>query len=116
MRGPRSSVTVTASAGVSSTSRSPSRARLPKAGARWLIAAVLGAFHGLYFLLFVQSTGYHSAMVLTGAVLGEALAIAVLAVVMARVRAVAQSLRPVQACASALLVFGLAWFVFRLRG
>ena len=30
---------------------------LPKAGSRWLIAGLLGAFHGLYFHLFLQTAG-----------------------------------------------------------
>lgn len=87
---------------------------LPAAGARWLIAAVLGVFHGLYFLLFVQSTGYRAALVLTGAALGEALIIAALASAMSRLSLRGKRLVP--SCASALLVFGLAWFVLRLRG
>src|ERR1035438_8268711 len=40
---------------------------LPQAGARWLVAGVLGALHGLYFHLFVQTTGYSPALVLAGA-------------------------------------------------
>ena len=41
---------------------------LPNAGMRWLIVAVLGAFHGLYFELFLRTTGYHAFYVLGGAV------------------------------------------------
>jgi hypothetical protein len=41
---------------------------LPKAGMRWLIVAVLGAFHGLYFELFLRTTGYRALYVLSGAV------------------------------------------------
>ena len=44
---------------------------LPQAGARWLVAGVLGALHGLYFHLFVQTTGYSPALVLLGAALAE---------------------------------------------
>lgn len=89
---------------------------LPKAGARWLIAGVLGAFHGLYFHLFLQNTGYHAALVLGGAALAEALVASVIYVVFARVLRVAQPLRPVASCASALLIFGLVWFFVRLQG
>jgi len=89
---------------------------LPKAGARWAIAAVLGALHGLYFHLFLQTTGYHAVYVLAGAALAELAAISVTALLFSRLARVMRVLRPVQVSASALLVFGLAWFVMRLRG
>jgi hypothetical protein len=89
---------------------------LPQAGARWLVAAVLGGFHGLYFHLFVQTTGYGAGLVLAGAAVAEVLAVAVLALVFSRVGRVAKALRPVQVAASGLLVFGLVWFAMRLRG
>jgi len=89
---------------------------LPRAGARWAIAGVLGAFHGLYFHLFLQTTGYHAAYVLAGAALAELAAISIIALVSSRLARVTRALRPVQVSASALLAFGLAWFVMRLRG
>ena len=70
---------------------------LPQAGARWLVAGVLGGLHGLYFQLFVQTTGFSAALVLAGA---------------ARL---ARAFRPVQVAASALFVFGMVWFLLRLR-
>jgi hypothetical protein len=88
---------------------------LPQAGARWLVVGVLGALHGLYFHLFVQTTGYSAALVLLGATLAEAAAIAVLALVLSRVGRMAKAFRPVQVAASALLVFGMVWFLLRLR-
>ena len=88
---------------------------LPQAGARWLVAGVLGALHGLYFHLFVQTTGYGPALVLVGAVLAETAAIAILALVLARVGRVAKAFRPVQVAASALLIFGIVWFLLRLK-
>jgi HupE / UreJ protein len=88
---------------------------LPQAGARWLVAGVLGALHGLYFHLFAQTTGYSPALVLLGAALAEAPAIAVLAFVLSRVGRMAKAFRPVQVAASALLVFGMVWFLLRLR-
>jgi HupE / UreJ protein len=87
---------------------------LPGAGARWMVAGVLGAFHGLYFLLFVQNTGYHAALVLGGAAAGQAGAIALLAYGLGKLSGMGK--RVVPSCASALLVFGLAWFFLRLRG
>jgi hypothetical protein len=88
---------------------------LPHAGARWLVAAVLGGFHGLYFHLFVRTTGYGAGLVLAGAAAAEVLAVAVLALVFSRVGRVAKALRPLQVAASGLLVFGLVWFAMRLR-
>ena len=87
----------------------------PQAGARWLVAGVLGALHGLYFHLFVRTTGYGPALVLVGATLAEAAAIAILALVLSRVGRMAKAFRPVQVAASALLVFGMVWFLLRLR-
>jgi hypothetical protein len=88
---------------------------LPQAGARWLIAAVLGAFHGLYFHLFLRTTGFQSRYVLLGAALAEITALAVLALVFSRIARWARALRPVQVSASALLAFGVIWFFLRLQ-
>jgi len=89
---------------------------LPQAGARWAIAGVLGAFHGLFFHVFLQNTGYSAAWVLAGAALAEVAAISVFALLFSRVARMARARRPVEASAWALLVFGLVWFAMRLRG
>lgn len=89
---------------------------LPQTGMRWLVAGVLGIFHGLYFALFLQTSGYAAGWVLAGAVITEAALIAVFAAVFAAIRRWAGELRPVQVCASALVVVGLGWFFLRLRG
>jgi HupE/UreJ protein len=89
---------------------------LPQAGGRWLIAGLLGGFHGLYFHLFLRSTGYPPGLVLLGAATAEVVLVTVFALIFARVGRVAAALRPVQVSASALLAIGLIWFVFRLRG
>jgi hypothetical protein len=88
---------------------------LPQAGARWLVAGMLGALHGLYFHWFVCTTGYSPALVLAGAALAQASAIAGLALVLSRVGRMAKAFRPVQVAASGLLVFGMVWFLLRLR-
>jgi hypothetical protein len=85
---------------------------LPKAGARWAIAGVLGVFHGLFLYLFVQTADYRSGFVLLGAAVAEVAVIAVLAPMLRRMT----SLRAIQAAASALLVFGMVWFILRVRG
>jgi hypothetical protein len=88
---------------------------LPQAGARWLVAGVLGALDGLYFHLFVRTTGYSPVLVLVGAVLAEAAAIAILALALSRVGRMAKAFRPVQVAASALLIFGMVWFLLRMK-
>ncbi len=88
---------------------------LPKAGMRWLIVAVLGAFHGLYFDLFLRTTGYRAAYVLGGAVLAEVALIAILALLFAYLGKLLAAWKPVPVCASMLLATGMAWFFLRLR-
>lgn len=89
---------------------------LPQAGARWLIAGVLGVFHGLFLYLFVQTAEYRPGFVLAGAAVAEVAVVAALALIFSRVARWGKALRPVQVSASALLVFGMVWFILRLRG
>jgi hypothetical protein len=88
---------------------------LPKAGMRWLIVTILGAFHGLYFALFLRATGYMDWYVLPGAALAEIVLVAVCALVFGYLRRHLAALKPVPVSASVLLAIGLAWFVMRLR-
>jgi hypothetical protein len=85
---------------------------LPKAGARWIVAGVLGCFHGLWLLLFIESTRYHAALVLLGAAAGQLAVLAAISWALSRVAV----RRAVPAVAGMLLVFGLAWFWMRVRG
>lgn len=89
---------------------------LPQAGSRWLIAGVLGAFHGLYFELFLRNTGYHAVWVLSGAAVTEIIALLLLALVISRTLKLAAFLKPLQVSASLLLLFGMVWFCLRLAG
>jgi hypothetical protein len=82
---------------------------LPQAGSRWLLAGLLGAFHGLYFHLFLQNAGYHAGYVLAGAAIAEIAAVGILALVFSRAGKLAKALPP------ALLLFGVVWFALRLR-
>jgi hypothetical protein len=84
---------------------------LPHAGSRWLVAGVLGAFHGLYFYLFVQNTGYRPELVLAGAALAELTALAILALLLLRAGLLFHRLGE-----AALLLCGLFWFAMRLKG
>jgi hypothetical protein len=89
---------------------------LPKAGSRWLIAGVLGVFHGLFLFLFVQTASYRPGFVLAGAAVAEVAVVSVLALLISRVARRGQARWPVQVSASALLAFGMLWFLLRLRG
>jgi hypothetical protein len=89
---------------------------LPQAGSRWAIAGVLGVFHGLFFHIFLQTTGYSILYVSCGAAVAQLAAIAILALLFSPVARVAKAVRAVQVSAGALLLFGLAWFALRLRG
>jgi hypothetical protein len=84
---------------------------LPQAGARWLVAGVLGVFHGLYLYLFVLNTGFHPELVLAGAAIGELAVMAPLAVALLR------SGRWIHRAGEvALLGGGLVWFTLRMLG
>jgi hypothetical protein len=88
---------------------------LPKAGMRWLILAVLGMFHGLYFELFLSTSGYHAVYVLAGAACAQVLGVAILAPVFAVVGKRFAILKRVPVLPYALLLIGMAWFFLRLR-
>ncbi len=87
---------------------------LPKAGSRWLVAGALGVFHGLYFGLFLTTTGYSPAWVLAGAGMAEAAFLSVAGAVFAKIGSAASAPRPVQVTASLLLATGLVWFFVRI--
>jgi hypothetical protein len=70
----------------------------------------------LYFALFLQATAYRPVTVLAGAVVTEAVLIAVFALIFSRIGRVAAAFRPVEVSASALLVMGMVWFFLRLKG
>ncbi len=89
---------------------------LPEAGYRWMVAAGMGVFHGLYFGGFLQQSDMHSAYVLSGAALGEILLLGFFSMVWFRFKTAAEKLRPVQAGAVVLFVVGIVWFFMRVRG
>jgi hypothetical protein len=89
---------------------------LPAAGKRWLIVGVLGIFHGLYFHIFLQTSGFAPFYVMSGVVLAELAIIALFALAFSKVTKLMASLRPVQVCASLLLAVGMVWFLLRLKG
>ena len=88
---------------------------LPEAGMRWLIAGILGGFHGLSLYLVLAGSGFHPTYVLTGAAIAEITVIAVLGfgLWMLQRRWVITNL--VRTGAALLLIFGMTWFVLRLK-
>ncbi len=88
---------------------------LPAAGLRWLIAAVLGAFHGLYFHLFLLESGFRPGYVLAGAALAEILVTLLFALAFTALRRHAPALRTTPVAATVLLAVGMGWFFLRLR-
>src|SRR5207302_10413138 len=67
---------------------------LPQAGSRWLVAGVLGMFHGLYFELLLRNTGYGPVWVLTGAALTELILIGGFAPGFGKIGKLAPALKP----------------------
>ena len=89
---------------------------LPEAGLRWLIAAGMGAFHGVYFAGFLNAAQSPPGLFLLGVCLAEVLLLAAFVWLLEKAKARAAVLRPVQALSAVLLVAGVVWFVLRLRG
>ena len=88
---------------------------LPRAAGRWAVAGLLGVFHGLYLLLFIESTAYSPGFVLLGAASAELVLMLVFALILPRIGRVTAALRPVQVSASVLLAVGMIWFFLRLK-
>jgi hypothetical protein len=89
---------------------------LPEAGYRWMVAAGMGIFHGLYFGSFLQQSEMHAGYVLSGVALGEILLLGLFATVWTRLKTAAAALRPVQTGAVVLFAVGIVWFFLRVRG
>jgi hypothetical protein len=87
---------------------------LPEAGGRWLVAGGMGAFHGLYFGVFLQQASMSPAAVLLGVLTMTVLVLALLyALAMRLSRDFGETLFR-KACAGMLCLIGVGWFVARL--
>lgn len=89
---------------------------LPAAGQRWLVAGVLGLFHGLYFEAFVRTSGYAPGYVLLGAAVAEATLLALLGLAWWHLVRFRPPVALLRAAAGLLLTVGLVWFGVRVRG
>jgi len=88
---------------------------LPEAGARWLVAAGMGAFHGLYFAQFLAQTETAAGPLLSGAAIAEIALMALFAALVFRLRKDFGSGFD-RVAAALLLVVGLGWFAYGIWG
>ena len=88
---------------------------LPEAGMRWLVAGILGGFHGLSLYLVLEGSGFHPSYVLGGAAISELTVIAILAFVIWMLERRWTIIRLVKPTAAVLLVFGMTWFFLRVK-
>lgn len=87
---------------------------LPDAGGRWLVAGGMGAFHGLYFGVFLQQAPMLSSAVLSGAVIACLLILSLLHGGFTQLAASIGEITFRKSCAVGLGVIGASWFVIRL--
>lgn len=83
---------------------------LPEARGRWMVAAGMGVFHGLYFALFLETAEMHAGRVLAGAGIAEAAILGVLVWPAWRLRKDFGDKLFTRVTAGALLAAGLVWF------
>jgi hypothetical protein len=81
----------------------------PLGGHRWVVVAILGLIHGLYFGIFLQTTGMPAIYVVTGASVTEAAVLGAMWIPVSR-------LSRIRVPAAVLSAGGLAWFLVRLAG
>jgi hypothetical protein len=82
---------------------------------RWMIAGILGGFHGLSLYLVLAGSGFRPSYVLGGAAISELAVIAVLALGIWMLERRWATTRLVRSSAALLLVFGMTWFILRVR-
>jgi hypothetical protein len=91
----------------------------PAARGRWIMAAILGIFPGLYFSLFINQSGYSAGWVLSGAAIASLLAAGILETVRIALNQLpfgaSFRIQIKRLAASVLLGTGAIWFVLRLR-
>jgi hypothetical protein len=88
---------------------------LPEAGLRWLIAGILGGFHGLSLYLVLAGGDFRAAYILGGAAIAELAVIAALAIFVWMFQRRWPVVYLVKSSAALLLIFGMTWFFLRMR-
>jgi hypothetical protein len=89
---------------------------LPDAGHRWLVAAGMGVFHGIYFGDFLRQAEMQAGWFLLGVGAAEIGVAVLFAFVLSRIRRAISRPDPVRVFAMLLLATGVGWFVMRIRG
>jgi hypothetical protein len=84
---------------------------LPQSRTRWVVVAVLGLFHGMYFATFLIGSGYGPAWFFAGVAAAQILVVGGLGLAS---RPILNIRRVVPVAASVLLATGLGWFFLRL--
>jgi hypothetical protein len=84
---------------------------LPQSRTRWVVVAVLGLFHGMYFAIFLTGSGYSPAWFFAGVAVAQILVVGGLGLAS---RPILSIRRVVPVAASMLLATGLGWFLLRL--
>ena len=89
---------------------------LPDAGHRWLVAAGMGVFHGIYFGDFLRQAEMQPGWFLLGIAAAEIGLAVLIALALGKIRRVVSRPDPVRVFAVLLLATGMGWFLMRMRG
>lgn len=89
---------------------------LPDAGRRWLVAAGMGVFHGIYFGDFLRQAEMQAGWFLLGVAAAEIGVAVLIAFVLSKIRRAVSRPDPVRVFAVLLLITGLGWFAMRMGG
>ena len=87
---------------------------LPESGQRWLVVGILGFFHGMYFSLFLGSSGYGLFNFLAGVLTAQTIVVTAFHFFWSKVFGWIRWPRALPATASVLLATGITWFAVRV--
>ena len=88
---------------------------LPEAGYRWIVAALMGVFHGFYFSNFLIQSSMDPGFFLMGISLAALVLLSIFYLFLSRIEHNLPHLHPTRVGSCALLAVGAVWFLLRLR-
>jgi len=88
---------------------------LPEAGYRWVVAALMGVFHGFYFSNFLIQSSIDPEFFLMGINLAALVLLGVFYLLLSRIERNLPHLYATRIGSYALLTVGVIWFLLRLR-